>query len=275
MIEQAEWEVGVVCTPTHIRKETVQALAAAGKHIFVEKPFADNYDEAQQMVRACEEANVTIAVNQNFRFHYPFDFANAFIREGKLGTVMGIAHQDLSFRQDSGWRIGAKRHVLSVIGVHWLDGFRWALSDEAGSIVAETRSSPMIDSVGETEAFVQILFEQGATASYVQSYSSPFRKRETLIIGEKGVLVLTQDGAEFFDHDSPTQPKEQWKNPYSGTQKPEATFRTLDELLTSLEQGTEPSNSGRDNLKTVALLDGVYRAAEEHRTVSLQEGAPA
>ncbi len=37
MIEQAEWEVAIVCTPTHIRRQVVETLTKAGKHIFVEK----------------------------------------------------------------------------------------------------------------------------------------------------------------------------------------------------------------------------------------------
>src|SRR5262245_47471788 len=41
LIEQAEWEVAVVCTPTPIRQQAIGDLAAAGKHIFVEKPLAD------------------------------------------------------------------------------------------------------------------------------------------------------------------------------------------------------------------------------------------
>src|SRR5437660_3555274 len=47
MIEGARWEVGVVCTPTPVREAVVRTLASAGKHLFVEKPLADSYEEAQ------------------------------------------------------------------------------------------------------------------------------------------------------------------------------------------------------------------------------------
>lgn len=275
MVQGADWEVGVVCTPTPIRREVVDTLAAAGKHVFSEKPFADSHKEAQQMVETCAAAGVSLAVNQNFRYHYPFDIARGVIAAGRLGNVLSIAHHDLQFRQDSGWRTEVARHALSVMGVHWLDGFRWMLNDEATSILCATASSSAIESSGETEALTQVAFERGTTASYVESFSSPFRKTETVVIGERGVLVLNYDGAALFDKDSRDEPRERWSAPYSGSRKPEATFITLNQLLTSLETGSEPSNSGRDNLKTITLLDGAYRSAGDGQIVLLQEGVLA
>jgi predicted dehydrogenase len=135
MIDGAQWEVAVVCTPTSVREGVVRTLASAGKHLFVEKPMADSYEEAQRMVAACRDAGVMIAVDQNFRYHYPFDQARSLISEGRIGKIIGITHQDLFFRQDRGWRPQRPRHALAVMGIHWLDGFRWALGCEARSVL--------------------------------------------------------------------------------------------------------------------------------------------
>jgi hypothetical protein len=43
------------------------------------------------------------------------------------------------------------------------------------------------------------------------------------------------------------------------------------QLLIALETGKEPAIGGRDNLKTMALVEAAYRSAEEHRAVSLSE----
>src|SRR5438067_2366631 len=114
MIARAEWEVAVVCTPTPVRRQVVETLAAAGKHIFVEKPFADSYQDARSMVDTCHRAGVKLAVNQNFRYHYPFEKARELIAQGAVGRVVSIIHQDLMFRQDKGWRTRTQRHALSV-----------------------------------------------------------------------------------------------------------------------------------------------------------------
>jgi predicted dehydrogenase len=52
---------------------------------------------------------------------------------------------------------------------------------------------------------------------------------------------------------------------------PDAFTGTMAQLLCALEDGTEPEISGRDNLKTMALVDACYRSTEEHRAVELAE----
>lgn len=273
MIAGAEWEVAVVCTPTSVRQPTIEALAAAGKHVFVEKPFADNYAEAQQMVAAAERANVRVAVNQNFRYHYPFEWARQQIESGRIGKVVSIAHQDISFRQDAGWRTSMARHAMSVMGVHWFDGFRYILGSEASLLEAHTYSSPAIDCAGETDASVHLVFEDGTPVSYIQSFSSCFRRTDTIVIGETGALYLDYHGAALYDREHRAEPLERWDNPDAGSNKPQATFTGIDMLLRSLEDGTLPANSAQDNLKTIALLDAAYRSADEGRAIQFQAEA--
>lgn len=269
MIAGADWDVAVVCTPTPVREKVVRQLSDANKHIFVEKPFADSYAEAERMVELCSAAGVMLAVNQNFRFHYPFDIARNLIQEGRIGDVTSVSHENLQFRQDSGWRATTERHSLSIMGVHWLDGFRWMLDDMARSIVGETRSSSAIESAGETDTAFQLVFGRGTVVSYVESFSCAFRKTETIVLGDRGTLRFDYAGLECFDLGAREEGPERWESPYPKEQKPGATFQGLDLLLTAIEQGTEPANSGRDNLKTVELLDGAYRAAAEHSKISL------
>jgi predicted dehydrogenase len=52
---------------------------------------------------------------------------------------------------------------------------------------------------------------------------------------------------------------------------PEAFIGTMAQLLVAVENGTEPAISGRDNLKTMALVDAGYRSAREHRAVAPSE----
>ena len=274
MLEGAEWDVAVVCTPTSLRMPVIRALADAGKHLLVEKPLADSYDEAARIVEVCRQAGVQLAVDQNVRYHYSFEIARELIEEGRLGQVVGVAHQDLMFRQDSGWRLQRPRHALAVMGIHWLDGFRRMLDREALSVTCRTAKSSAIHCMGETDAYVQIAFEGGATVDYVQSFSSPLARAETLVFGEAGVLRLDYGGAALYSvparDASRTPSHETWSNPYAGGNKPESAYRCLDELLTAIEENRMPSNSGEDNLKTIALLEGAYRSAELAQPIGLQ-----
>ena len=275
MISNAQWEVAVVCTPTPVRQEIVSVLASAGKHVFIEKPMADSLVEAESMVASCAAGGVKLAVNQNFRYHFPFNIARGLVAEGLPGKVLTIAHMDLMWRQDKGWRTRCRRHALSVMGVHWLDGFRWMLADEASGIRCRMHSSAAIDCAGETDAVAHIDFESGTAVSYVQSFSTPMWKNELYAIGEHGTLVLGYEAAEFFEKGRPGKPAQRWENLYAGQGKSESAFKALDELLTALEEEAEPTNSGQDNLKTIALLEGAYRSSETGRAIAFKEGMPA
>jgi predicted dehydrogenase len=170
------------------------------------------------------------------------------------------------------------------MGIHWLDGFRWMLGSEARSLVCLTRSSAAIDSAGETDASVQITFKCGSVATYVQSFSSPLARTETLVLGEKGLLLLDYRGAALYQRGLPPfprgdgrgvpEPVERWTNPYAGPGKPESAFAGLDHLLTALETGGVPPNSGEDNLNSIALLDAAYRSAVEGRVIAFEDGGP-
>jgi predicted dehydrogenase len=264
------WDVAVVCTPSEVREPALAQLAAAGKHILTEKPLADSYAEAAKLVTLCEDAGVLLAVDQNFRDHYAFGIAARLIADGEIGSVLGIIQRDLMFRQDRGWRIQQPRHALSVMGVHWFDGFRQLVSWDATRITARTFSSPAIDCAGETDAYVQIDFGP-VPVSYTQSFSSRFAATDTVVIGERATLEFgygtltrhTADGTQV------------WTNPYAGPGKPESAFRSLNRLLDAVDTGQPPSNSGRDNLKTIALLEAAYESARQGRAVELTGGLPA
>lgn len=280
---EADWDLGIVCSPTPLHARVVEELAAVGKHVFVEKPLTDNLAEAQRIVDTCESAGTQLAVHQNFRYHYPFDVARSLIGAGHIGRVMTVVHRELLFRRDVGWRNSTERHALAVMGIHWLDGFRWMLGEEPESVLCALASSPLVAARGDTEAALQARFPSGATVSYVQSFSCPAASLETDVIGEEGTLRLGHaellewrskrragdDGQVGARHSDQGEMDEIAHPNPPGSDKPAATFLSLDQFLQALESGTEPTNSGRDNLKTLAFLEAAYRSAALGRLVDM------
>jgi predicted dehydrogenase len=263
-----DFDIAVVCTPSHVRVETVRDLAAAGKHILVEKPFADGIDEARELVRLTDKAGVQLAVDQNFREHYGFELARGLIHAGRIGRVRVINHRELMHRVDEGWRNDQPHHALMVMGVHWLDGFRRLIDQDAEWLVARTFSSPSVPAVGETDANVQIHFGD-VTVTYTDSFSSWITQWDTIVLGDEGTLHITggaitiagPNGTETFTNELST-----------GENKPLTAYGALANLLDAVETGVEAPNSGRDNLKTVSLIDGVYRSAESGAPVDFVNG---
>jgi len=270
-IAGADWDVAVVCTPTPVREAVVKPLAAAGKHIFIEKPMADTIGEARRMVDLVQAAGVKMAVDQTYRYYYPFDLARQVIADGRLGRVVSISHRGVGFRQDQGWRPTCRRHVLSVMGVHWVDGFRWMLGAEGVEVRAFQGFSDAVDCFGETDANVQLLFDNGTSVNYTQSFSCLGLPVDTVVIGEQGTLHMTYDGMKLFTDGNGHEPADTWDTPHVGTNVP-TTFKLLDELLVAIETDTQPPNGCLDNLKTISLLEAAWQSAETGEAVKLVDG---
>lgn len=266
LLQAEDVDVVTVCTPTDVRLPVVRELVGAGKHLLVEKPMADGLRDATEMVRLAASAQVLLGVNQNFRDHYAFGLAAEVIRSGRVGRVTAVDHKDLTFREVSGWRATSARHVLSVMGVHWFDGIRQLLDDDVDQVLATTSRSPVLTAAGETDATVQMRCG-GVPVSYLQSFSSRVERTETIVICETAALVLGYASLEIHGADG----VEVLSNPYA-TAKHASAYRSLERLLDGMDDGTEPANSGADNLKTLSLLEAAYRSAENGEVVRLVDG---
>ncbi|MEK7751932.1 MAG: gfo/Idh/MocA family oxidoreductase, partial [Acidobacteriota bacterium] len=73
-------------------------------------------------------------------------------------------------------------------------------------------------------------------------------------------------------HFSTTRVPNTWFEPvWKEVWFPDAFQGTMGQLLEALATGAEPAIGGRDNLKTMALVDACYKSLEEHRVVRLAE----
>lgn len=59
----------ILTTPNSAHRLGTEAAAAAGKHVFVEKPVSDTIADGRAMIAACEAANVVLAVGHSYRRH--------------------------------------------------------------------------------------------------------------------------------------------------------------------------------------------------------------
>lgn len=86
MIESDDIQLVDIGTGNDTHKDIALAAAAAGKHIFCEKPLAMNVAEAKEMLEAVEKAGVVHMVNFNYRTVPAIALAKQMIDEGMIGT---------------------------------------------------------------------------------------------------------------------------------------------------------------------------------------------
>ena len=79
-----------LATPHSTHRKLVEQVAAAGKPVFCEKPFALKFADALAMTEACRNAGVVIAVGQNKRFWPSMVELRGVVASGVLGRVLHI-----------------------------------------------------------------------------------------------------------------------------------------------------------------------------------------
>lgn len=109
--------------------EQVIKAANAGKHILCEKPLAITSEQAEEMVNACKENNVLLAVNYVHRFHPHIVKAKELIRNQTLGKLVSInLNFNFDFPPGSNFRFNKKLSgggALRDVGTHMIDLLRF------------------------------------------------------------------------------------------------------------------------------------------------------
>ena len=169
----------VLATPHTRHREQVEALAAAGKHIYCEKPFALSKADAQAMLDAVERAGVLIGVGHHFRLMPSMRKLAELKAAGAFGTVMHVegnySHDWLANYPTDSWRMQpeeSRAGGMTGMGIHVLDCFR-DLNGPMKRISALSKSRALKLPTGDTTSAL-IEFENGATGTLGTTIKTPF-----------------------------------------------------------------------------------------------------
>ncbi|HJU18479.1 MAG TPA: Gfo/Idh/MocA family oxidoreductase [Stellaceae bacterium] len=118
----------VFATPHSHHGKQVERAAAAGKHVFMEKPFTLDVASAEAALAAAARARIVLGVAYPRRFHPAVAELQARLADGRLGTVSHCASEQtapagLSMRADF-WRSDpreAPAGAMTASGVHNVD----------------------------------------------------------------------------------------------------------------------------------------------------------
>src|SRR5690606_8031401 len=108
--------------------------AAAGKHVFCEKPISISIEDAKAMVEACEKAGVTLMVGHVLRFFPEYDAARDAVAGGRLGDPKVIRATRASAFPTWGsdnWFADESRSGGPIVDliIHDIDWIRWTFGE--------------------------------------------------------------------------------------------------------------------------------------------------
>ena len=172
-------QAAVLATPHTKHRAQVEAIAAAGKHIYCEKPFALTKADAQAALSVCERAGIVIAVGHHFRLMPSMRVLAELKDAGVFGTIMhaegNYSHDWLASYPADSWRLRpeeSRAGGMTGMGIHVLDCFR-DLVGPMKRISALSKARALKLATGDTTSAL-VEFENGATGTLATTMKTPF-----------------------------------------------------------------------------------------------------
>jgi predicted dehydrogenase len=169
----------ILATPHSKHRAHCEAVAAAKKHIYCEKPFALSKADAAAMLEACKRAGIVIGVGHHFRLMPSMRVLAELKDAGAFGTIMHVegnySHDWLASYPADSWRMQAEESRaggMTGMGIHVLDCFR-DLVGPMKRIAALSKARALKLPTGDTTSAL-IEFENGATGTLATTIKTPF-----------------------------------------------------------------------------------------------------
>lgn len=271
-------EVVTICTPSGTHLDYGQRIAAAGKHVVVEKPIEVTLERGAQLIKACKQHHVKLAVIFQNRWLPDVVRLKATLDAGELGKVfLGDAyikwHRTQAYYDSASWRgtlaldgggvlINQAIHTIDLL--QWLFGKVETISGSIGTFTHERIE-------GEDTAVATLRFQNGVLGVIEASTSvQPAMERRLEIHGEAGTAILTGNslrllGAKFSQPEN-ANPNE---TSASGAASPLQNFtavphrRQYEAILYAIAQNQTPPVSGEDSLESLAIVLAIYESAKQ------------
>ena len=269
----------IIATPNQLHVEHGISCVSKGIPLLIEKPIADDAEEAQTLLNAAKQANVPVLVGHHRRHNPIIKAAKAAIDAGELGRIVAVHAQFWLCKPteyfDVAWRRAKGAGPIYINLIHDIDLLRHLCGDVTS--VQAIQSSNTRGNEVEDSAVIIVAFENGAlgTISVSDAIPAPWSWELTaaenpaypvtdahcyMIGGTKGSMSIPD--LRVWEHPG----KQSWWEPINA--------RTLDvenadplplqfqNFLDVINGTADPVVSGQEGLATLRVVNAIKKAAE-------------
>ena len=171
---ESDADAVILCTPTQMHAAQAIACMKAGKHVQVEIPLADSWEDAQEVLKVQEQTGKVCMVGHTRRFNPSHQYVHNKITAGEL-NIQQMDVQTYFFRRKNINAKGEPRswtdHLLWHHAAHTVDLFAY----QAGSKVVKANAiqGPIHPELGiAMDMSIQLLAENGAVCTLSLSFNN-------------------------------------------------------------------------------------------------------
>ncbi len=264
-LNAVEADAVVVITPPGLHAGQCLEAVRAGKHVLVEKPFTKDFKEAHQVVSEAEERNLKVAVCQNARFGGTVHTIHSLVKENTLGAPAIALMTKFGWRPNTHHSGDDVHSYLWERGIHDFDAACFMMNSRPKRVWAHEYNpgwSPYIAGAG-LHAFVE--FESGATFGFLCTFASHAGGSSLRVDFEGGTIT---EGSGCLNLNRPGV-KEAEELPFIECPAPETIL--LDGFAAYINEGIEPTFSGKKNLDTVGIIEALGTASDRGEVLDFQD----
>jgi myo-inositol 2-dehydrogenase/D-chiro-inositol 1-dehydrogenase len=275
IMENPDIEAVVICSSTDTHARMIEEAAAAGKHIFCEKPIDFDLARIDRALAAVEDAGVKLQIGFNRRFDPNFKRVHDLVAEGKVGQphILRITSRDpapppIEYVKVSGG-------IFLDMTIHDFDMARYLVGSEVEEIYAAggVMVDPQIGQAGDIDtAVITLRFQNGVVGTIDNS-------RQAVYGYDQRVEVFGSGGCVSADNNYPnTAVVSDGRRVHRDLPLNFFMERYVDSYVAEMEafiqcvqQDIEPPVSGLDGRIPVVMGYAAQRSYAENRPVKLSE----
>ncbi|HEY8744454.1 MAG TPA: Gfo/Idh/MocA family oxidoreductase [Chloroflexota bacterium] len=261
----------MVTTPNGLHTQLVLDAAAAGKHIFCEKPMAFTVAECDGMIAAAAQHGVRLMVGQVLRLLPLFSRITELFDSGILGRPLAVQISRLGWMGDPAARYRLSKTItgglLYDITVHEIDLLH-RLCGPAISVYAQMDRTIMTQIDYEETALLQLSYRSGAVASLFESVASPINCFRGHIIAEHGALTFDH-GAGTLSYRVRGEEQETVTEAVGAKDGENGYLRELRSFTEWVLYDTPPLLTAQEGRAAIAVTEAAYASAQSGLPVEI------
>jgi len=278
IVENPDVEAVIVCSSTDTHALLIEEAAAAGKHIFCEKPIDFDLARIDRALAAVEQAGVKLQIGFNRRFDSNFRRVRELVAAGKIGDphILRITSRDpapppIEYIKVSGG-------IFLDMTIHDFDMARYLIGSEVEEVyvAAGVMVDPEIGQAGDVDtAVITLRFQNGVIGTIDNSRQAVYGYDQRVeVFGSGGLVIVSNklpDSAVLSDDQGVHGPLplyfflERYVDSYVAEMKA---------FIECVQQDESPPVTGVDGRVPVVMGYAARKSYEENRPVRLSEIAP-
>ena len=255
MLETEEIDLVSVCTRPKLHAPLVTETAKHGiKGILSEKPMAENLGQGKEMLEACSENGVKLAIDHQVRFSAPYQKASQMIADGAIGNIFRIhgicGGGDL--KDNATHTVDLMLYLYGDRPVSWVIG-------QIERIGTPTK----YDLHSEDFAIGYFKFEDNVRGIIESGHDTAPGYHHIYCYGTEGEMELAAPGGPGLRYRN-QETGGAWVSPELSPE-----ISPVQDLIAAIEENREHRSSGYQGYATLELLMAIYESSRKRRRVQL------